>query len=149
MGAHEPDAVLGVLSRSAKELRMDQVDRADIEACRDADRAAERDHPFGEIEARTPVIETAVDMRRLDVEKGARADRFGEALKEAHGEGRPLPMPAAQEFAIERGEVGSHRGDATGGRAARSMRAGKRLAPAFGGDAFDMGRAARCRRRAR
>ncbi len=87
---------------------MDQVDRADIEACRNADPAAERDHPFGEIEARAPVIETAVDMRRLDVEEGGRVDRFGEALKEAHGEGGALPMRAVQEFAIERGEVGSH-----------------------------------------
>ena len=108
MRAHEAGAVLRVLARSAKELRMDQVDRADIEACRNADLAAERDHPFGEIEARASVIEAAVDMRALDVEEGGRAHRFGEALKEAHGEGAALPMRAVEKFAIERGEVESH-----------------------------------------
>jgi hypothetical protein len=43
-------------------------------------------------------------MRRLDVDERARADRFGKALKEPHGEGRALPMRAVQEFAIEKGE---------------------------------------------
>ena len=54
------------------------------------------------------MIETAVDMRRLDVDEGGRADRFGKARKQAHGESCALPMRAAQKFAIERREVESH-----------------------------------------
>ena len=108
MRAHEPGAVLRVLLRAAKELGMNEIDRADVEGCRHANLAAEFDHPFGEIEAGAPVIETAVDMRRLDVDEGARVDRFGEAHKEPHGEGRAAAMRAAQEFAIERGEIDSH-----------------------------------------
>ena len=87
---------------------MDKVDRSDIEGCRHANLAAEFDHPFGEVEAGAPVIETAVDMRRLDVDERARIDGFGEAHKEAHGEGCASAMRAADEFAIERGEVESH-----------------------------------------
>ena len=54
------------------------------------------------------MIKTAVDMRRLDVDEGARVDRFGEADKEPHSEGRAAAMGAAEEFAIEWGEVESH-----------------------------------------
>ena len=92
--AHESGSVLRMLLRSAKKLGMDQVDRADVEGCRHADLAAKVDHPFGEIEARPPMIKTAVDVRRLDVEEGARVDRFGEAHKEPHGEGRASPVYA-------------------------------------------------------
>ena len=108
MRAHEPGAVLRMLLRAAKEFGMNEIDRADIEGCRHANLAAEFDHPFGEVEAGAPMIETAVDMRRLDVDEGARVDRFGEAHKEPHGEGRAAAMHAAQEFAIERGEIESH-----------------------------------------
>ena len=54
------------------------------------------------------MIKTAVDMRRLDVDEGARVDRLREAYKEPHGEGRARPVNAGQEFVIERGEVQSH-----------------------------------------
>ena len=54
------------------------------------------------------MIETAVDMRRLDIDEGARVDRFGEAHEEPHREGRAAAVGAAQEFAIERGEVERH-----------------------------------------
>ena len=108
MRAHEPGAVLRMLLRSAKELGMNEIDRADVEGCRHANLAAKFDHPFGEVEAGAPMIKTAVDMRRLDVDEGARVDRFGEAHKEPHGEGRARAVNAAQEFAIEWGEVESH-----------------------------------------
>ena len=74
---------------------MNEVDRADVEGCRHANLAAEFDHPLGEVEAGAPMIETAVDMAPLDVEEGARVDRFGEAHKEAHGEGRAAAVNAA------------------------------------------------------
>jgi hypothetical protein len=107
--AHEPSPVLGMLLCSAKELRMDQIDRADVEGCGHANLAAEVDHPFGEIEARSPMIEAAVDMRRLDVDERARVDRFREAHEEPHGERRSRAMHAADKFAIVWGEVESHR----------------------------------------
>jgi hypothetical protein len=47
-------------------------------------------------------------MRRLDVDEGAGVDRFGESDKEPHCEGRARPVHAAEEFAIEWGEVESH-----------------------------------------
>ena len=108
MGAHEPGPVLRMLFRSAKELRVRQVDRADIEGGRHADFAAEVDQAFGEVEGRAPMIKTAVDMRGLDVDEGARVDGVGEAHEKAHGEGRAEPMRAAEKFTIERGEVKSH-----------------------------------------
>jgi hypothetical protein len=90
-----------MLLRSAKKLGMDQVDRADVEGRGHANLAAEVDHPFGEIEARSPMIETAVDMRRLDVDERARAGRLREAHEEPHGERRSGAMHAADKFAIE------------------------------------------------
>src|ERR1700689_2933117 len=75
MRPHESGAVLRMLLCSAKELGMNQVDRADVEGCRHANPAAEFDHPFGEVEARAPMVKTAVDMRSLDVDEGARVDR--------------------------------------------------------------------------
>ena len=115
------------VSAIPKELGMDQVDRADVEGCRNADLAAKRDHPFGEIEARAPVIEAAVDMSRLDVEEGGeRRPPRRSADKEPHGEA-PRPAHARrQKFAIERGEVGGHSGRGYGGRAGRSTCAGGR-----------------------
>jgi hypothetical protein len=53
-------------------------------------------------------METAIDMRRLDVDERARIDGFGEAHKEAHGEGCASAMRAIHEFAIKGGEVESH-----------------------------------------
>ena len=54
--------------------------------------------------------------------KAGALDRFGEALKEAHGEGRAAPMRAVQEFAIERREVESHsRARLSAAEPARSM----------------------------
>jgi hypothetical protein len=47
-------------------------------------------------------------MRRLDVDEGACIDGFGEAHKEAHGEGCASAMRAIHEFAIKGGEVDSH-----------------------------------------
>ena len=87
---------------------MDQIDRADVEGRRHANFAAQVDHPFGEIEADAPVVETSVDVRRLDVEEGARADRFSEAHKQPHGEHRACAVYAGKKFTIERGEVDSH-----------------------------------------
>ena len=101
-------AVLRMLLCSAKELGMNKVDRADVEGCRHANPAAEFDHPFNEIEAGAPMVETSVNMRRLDVDEGARVDRFGEAHEEPHGERRAPVVHARQKFAIERGEVQSH-----------------------------------------
>ena len=95
MRPHKSGAVLRMLFCSAKELGMDQVDRADVEGCRHANPAAEVDHSFGEIEAGAPMIETPVDMRRLDVDEGSRVNRFGEAHKEPHGEGRAPAVHAA------------------------------------------------------
>ena len=100
---------------------MNEIDRADVEGCRHADLAAKFDHPIREVEARAPVIEAPVDMAPLDIEESARVDRFGEAHKKPHGEGRAAAVRAGQKFAIERGEVESHPGDAIGGRAGRSM----------------------------
>ncbi len=108
MRAHESGSVLPMLLRSAKKLRMDQVDRADIERRRNADLAAEFDDPFGEVEAGASMIEAAIDMRRLDVDEGTRVDRFREAHEQPHGEGCARAMDAAQEFAIERGKVKGH-----------------------------------------
>ena len=54
------------------------------------------------------MVETPVDMRRLDVDEGARINGFGEAHKEPHGKGCARPVNAAQEFVVERGEVQSH-----------------------------------------
>jgi hypothetical protein len=56
------------------------------------------------------MIKTAVDVRGLDVEEGARVDCCSEAHKEAHREGRARAMYAGKKFAIERGEVDSHSG---------------------------------------
>ena len=108
MRTHESGAVRRMLLCSAKELGMNKVNRAHVERCRHANLAAKVDHPFSEIEARTPVVETAVNMRRLDVEEGARVNRFGEPREEPHGEGRARPVHAGQEFVVERGEVQSH-----------------------------------------
>ena len=105
MCTHQSGAVLRMLLCSAKELGMNKVNRADVERCRHANLAAKVDHPFREIEAGAPMIKTAVDMRSLDVDEGARVDRFGEAHKEPHGEGRARAVNAVQEFAIEWGEV--------------------------------------------
>ena len=41
------------------------------------------------------MVETPVDMRRLDVDEGSRVNRFGEAHKEPHGEGRAPAVHAA------------------------------------------------------
>ena len=68
------------------------------------------------------MIDDAVDMAPLDVDEGARADGLGVAVKEPHGEGRPAPMRAAEEFAIERGEVERHSGQGKAQRSSRSTR---------------------------
>ena len=108
MRGHELCAVLGVLLRAAKEFGMDQVEGADIEGRRHADLAAERAHSQDEIEARTAEIETAVDMRRLDIDEAGRANRLGEARKQPHRESRAAAVGAAHEFAVERREVERH-----------------------------------------
>src|SRR4029077_416133 len=99
---------LRLLLCSAKELGMNEIDRADIEGCRHTNLAAEFDHPFGEVEAAAHKIKTAVNVPRLDVEEGARGHRFGEAHKEPHDKGCARPVNAGQEFVVERGEVQSH-----------------------------------------
>ena len=68
------------------------------------------DHPLGEIEARPPEIEAAVDMRGLDVDEAPRADRLGEAHEEPHRERRARAMRAGDKLAIERGEFEGHWG---------------------------------------
>ena len=87
---------------------MDEIERADVEGRRHANLAAELGQLQHEIEARAAEIETAVDMRRLDVDEAARADRLGEAREEPHRESRAAAMRAGHEFAIERGEVERH-----------------------------------------
>ena len=82
--------------------------RADIEGRRHADLAAELGHPEHEVEARAAKIETAVDVRRLDVDEAGRAHRLGEAREEPHRERRAPAMAAVKEFEIERGEVERH-----------------------------------------
>jgi hypothetical protein len=87
---------------------VDQIDRTYVEGRRHADLAAEVEHPLGEIETRPPMVETSVDMRRLDVEEGAGVDRFGESDEEPHGESRAPAVLAGQEFAIEGRKVEGH-----------------------------------------
>ena len=80
---------------------MNKIDRSNVEGCRRAHLAAEFDHPFGEIEAGAPVLKTPVDMRRLDVDEGARVDCFGKTHEKPHRESRAAAMSAVQKFAIE------------------------------------------------
>ena len=114
MRLHEPRAVLANFVRTQKQFGMDQVERADIEAGRHADPASEGDHPLDEVEAGAAEIETAVDMRRLDVEKTLCGDRLGEADDEPHGERRAAAVRAVQKLAIEVDEFQSHSGQASG-----------------------------------
>ncbi len=104
---------------------MDEIDGADVEGRRHADLAAEAQHPFNEIEAHSPEVETAVDMAPLDIDEAARIDRFGEAREEPHRERRARPKRADQEFAIERGEFEGHWATLSAGG-----RAGQRAGPA-------------------
>ena len=106
MRGHELRAVLGVLPWAAKEFWMDQIDRADVEGRGHANLAAELGQLQHEIEARAAEIETAVDMRRLDIDEAGRADRLGEARDEPHRERRAAAVGAAHKFAISWGEVG-------------------------------------------
>jgi hypothetical protein len=53
------------------------------------------------------MVETPVDMRRLDVDEGARVDRLRQAYKEKRGEGRARAVHAAPELVVERGEAQS------------------------------------------
>jgi hypothetical protein len=105
-----------------KQLGMDEIERADVEARRHADLASERGHALDEIEARAAEIETAVDMRLLDGDEGARIDRLGEADQEPHGESRRPAVDAVGEFAVEVGQFEGHRGQATGATFGGSMR---------------------------
>ena len=95
---------------------MDQIERADIEGRGNANLAAERCHPFDEVEARPAEIKASVDMRRLDGDEPARVDRLGEAHEEAHGESGAGAMVAAEKFAIERGKFERHWARRSGGR---------------------------------
>ena len=88
---------------------MDQIERADVEGRGHANLAAEIGQLKHEIKARAAEIETAVDMRRLDIDEAERADRLGETREEPHRERRAAAMGAAEEFVIERGEVERHR----------------------------------------
>ena len=87
---------------------MNQIERADVEGRGHANLAAELGQLQHEIEARAAEIETAVDMRRLDIDETGRADRLGEARDEPHRKRRAAAVRAGHEFAIERGEVGRH-----------------------------------------
>ena len=121
MRAHEPGAVFPVLLCAAKQFGMDEIDRADVEGRGHAHLAAKAQHPFNEIEARSPEVETAVDMAPLDIDEATRIDCFGETHEEPHRERRARPVRAGQEFAIKRGEFEGHWGHAIGGRSGRSM----------------------------
>ena len=81
---------------AAKEFGMDQIDRADVEGRGHANLAAELGQLQHEIEARAAEIEAAVDMRRLDIDEAARADRLGEAREEPHRERRSAAMGAGR-----------------------------------------------------
>ena len=110
MRLHEPPGVPANVVRTREQLRMDQVERADVEAGRRADSAAEGDHPLDEVEAGAADIEAAVDMGGLDVEKAFRADRFGKPDEEPHGEGSGAAVDPGQKLAVEVGERQSHPG---------------------------------------
>ena len=110
MRLHEPGAVPANLVRTQEKLGMDEIERADIEAGRHADLAAEGDHPLDEVEAGAAEIEATVDMRRLDVEKGFGGDRFSEADEQPHGEGRGGAVRPMQKRTVEFGEFETHLG---------------------------------------
>jgi hypothetical protein len=61
-------------------------------------------------------------MAPLDVDEGACADRVGVADEQPHGEGRAVPMRAADEFAIEGGKVERHSDQRKAQRWSRSTR---------------------------
>ena len=121
MRLHEPLPVHAHLVRAAKELGMDEIERADIEARRHAHLAAEGSHALDEIEARPAKIETAVDMRLLDRDEGARIDRFGKADQKPHRECRRAAMHAAGKLPVKVGKFEGHPRQASGAPFDRSM----------------------------
>src|SRR5271156_4402986 len=93
---------------------MDEIERADIEASRHAHPAAEGSHALDKIEARPTEIETAVDMRLLDRDEGARIDSFGKAHQEPHRERRRAAMHAAGKLPVKVGKFEGHLRQASG-----------------------------------
>ena len=120
MRLHEPLPVRSHLVRTAKELGVDEIERADVEACRHAHLAAEGGHALDKIEARLAEIEASVDVGLLDGDEGARFDRFSEADQEPHGEGRRGPMRAACEIPVEVRKFERHSRQARTNRVAMS-----------------------------
>jgi hypothetical protein len=89
---------------AAEKLRVDQVDGTDVERRWNADPAAEPKEMFHEVEADLTMIEAAVNMSRLSVDKAFGPHRFGEADEQPHGKAGSGVGRAAEEFAIEVGE---------------------------------------------
>ena len=75
MRLHQPGTIDTKVRRAAEKFWMNEIDGADIERRGHPDPALEGDEALDEIEADLAEIETAVDMRRLDIEKALRSDR--------------------------------------------------------------------------
>ncbi len=122
MRPHETRASLSNLVRAPKQLRMDEINRSDVERRWNADLSAERDHALDEVEARAPKIEAAINMRRLDVEEALRPDRLGEANEQPHRKGGAAAMRACENVLIEARKIERH---------ARTMRSGVASDPQY------------------
>ena len=90
----KPLAVRADFRVAAKQLGMDEVDRADVERRRHARATLQGDEALDKVEARATEIKAAVDMSGLDVEKTRRVHRLGEANEQPHRERRRLAMLA-------------------------------------------------------
>ena len=63
---------------------MNEIQRPDVQCCRDPDPAATAREPFDEVEADLSVIQAPVDVRSGDVEERGRTDRSTERGKHLH-----------------------------------------------------------------
>ena len=108
MRPHQADAARPQLVFAAKKLRMDQVDRADVQRRRHAHLSAKPNELFDEIEADLAMIEATVDMRRLGIDEVLRTYRLGEANEQPHGKARRAVRGIAQQLAVVFGDSDRH-----------------------------------------
>ncbi len=71
MGSHQPRARFARFRASLKKLRVDEIDRADVQGGGDPNLAAKRDDALDKVEAHATEIKAAVDMRGLYVKESS------------------------------------------------------------------------------
>ena len=101
----DPALTLGVLQ---DEVRVDEIDRSDVDRRRHTHLPAERDELLGEVQAGLAVEDAPVDVHGVDIDELGGAADAAEFGDDPHGEGNGRTLLPRQHRLLVLGEVKEH-----------------------------------------